>query len=211
MCCHAVYAVTTSVVECVIAGCIPLATDIWTCKLLNLLSLQALSQALTSWREAAAAAGSLPVLASLSQAEVSGLSAAQAEAVTRHVLGLEAQGRLLMRQAAAGQLVLAQLSASDADALAWKVHTGGTAAAEELVQLLLQQVSQHTNTAILMCIVLHHEDVHFQDGGWLLGLLQPLEQASACSQQSCVLCRCHQAQPQSSSGGLTSLAQSDQD
>lgn len=142
MFCHAVFAV----VECAVRVHSVCPQTHGHGKLLVVLSLQALSQALTSWREAAAAAGSLPVLASLTQAEVSALSAAQAEAVTRHILGLEAQGRLLMRQAAAGQLVLSQLSASDADALAWKVHTGGTAAAEELVQLLLQQVGQHTNT-----------------------------------------------------------------
>lgn len=103
---------------------------------------QALHKALTAWRAQAAAAGSLPVLTTLTQSEVSGLSKAQADAVGRHIMQLEAQGRLLLRQAAAGQLDLAGLSAGEADALAWKVHTGGAQAAEELVELVLVQVSR---------------------------------------------------------------------
>jgi hypothetical protein len=56
------------------------------------------------------------------------------------MMRLEARGSLLMRKAAANALQLSQLDAGDAAALAWKVHTGGAAAAEEVVRLLLQQV-----------------------------------------------------------------------
>lgn len=105
-----------------------------------MLSLQALQKALVAWRAEAAAAGCLPVLSSLSQAEVAGLSAGQAEAVGRLVMQLEAQGRLLLRQAAAGQLDLAGCSPDVAAALAWKVHTGGPHAAEDLVELVMVQV-----------------------------------------------------------------------
>lgn len=103
--------------------------------------VQALHKALTSWRAEAAAAGSLPVLTSLTQAEVSGvLSQVQADAVGRAVMQLEAAARLCVRQAAACRLDLAGLSPSEVDALAWRVHTGGQQAAEELVELLLVQV-----------------------------------------------------------------------
>lgn len=95
---------------------------------------------LTAWRAEAAAAGNLPILTSLTQAEVTALSKAQAQAVARHVVQLEAHGRLLLRQAAAGQLALQELASDDAAALAWKVHTGGPAAAEDLVGLVLMQV-----------------------------------------------------------------------
>jgi hypothetical protein len=104
------------------------------------LSLQALQKALVAWRAEAAAAGCLPVLSSLSQDEVARLSAGQAEAVGRLVMQLEAQGRLLLRQAAAGQLDLAGCSADVAAALAWKLHTGGPQAAEDLVELVMVQV-----------------------------------------------------------------------
>jgi hypothetical protein len=56
------------------------------------------------------------------------------------MMRLEARGSLLMRKAAAKALQMSQLDAGDAAALAWKVHTGGAAAAKELVRLLLQQV-----------------------------------------------------------------------
>lgn len=102
--------------------------------------LQAVAQALAAWRAEAAAAGSLPVLVSLCQSEVAGLSSAAAEAVGRHVMQLQAQARLLTRQAAAGQLDLAGLGPAEADALAWQVHTGGVSAAEDLVGLVLVQV-----------------------------------------------------------------------
>jgi hypothetical protein len=105
--------------------------------------MQALHQAVTAWRAEASAAGSLPVLSSLCQSEVSGLSAGQAEAVGRQVMQLEAQARLVMRQAAAGQLDLTGLGPEEADALAWRLHTGGAQAAEELVELILMQVTTH--------------------------------------------------------------------
>jgi hypothetical protein len=113
--------------------------------------LQAVGQALTAWRSEAAAAGSLPVLVSLCQSEVAGLSTAAAEAVGRAVMQLQAQARLLTRQAPAGQLDLAGLGPAEADALAWQVHTGGVSAAEDLVGLVLVQVSSrqpdHTDPA----------------------------------------------------------------
>jgi hypothetical protein len=56
------------------------------------------------------------------------------------MMRLEASGSLLLRKAAAKALQLGQLDAADAAALAWKVHTGGAAAAEEVLRLLLQQV-----------------------------------------------------------------------
>lgn len=102
--------------------------------------LQGVAEALRAWRAEAAASGSLPVLTSLCQSEVAGLSTAAAESVGRHVMQLEAQARLLVRQAAAGQLDLAGLGAAEADALAWRVHTGGQQAAEEVVELVLMQV-----------------------------------------------------------------------
>jgi hypothetical protein len=77
----------------------------------------------------------------LTAAEVQGLSQQQTEAVGRQIMQLEAHGRLLLRKAAAGRLLLGQLDAEDAAALAWKVHVGGAAAAEQLVQLMLAQVS----------------------------------------------------------------------
>lgn len=101
---------------------------------------QDLATSLTAWRAEAAAAGHLPVLTSLSQAEVSGLSGPQAEGLARAMMRLEARGNLLLRKAAARALQLGQLDAGDAAALAWKVHTGGAAAAEEVVRVLLQQV-----------------------------------------------------------------------
>eukprot|EP00775_Hariotina_reticulata_P006313 gene6313-6548_t len=105
-------------------------------------ALKDAAAALTSWRAEAASAGHLPVLMTLTAAEVQGLSRQQSEAVGRQVMQLEAQGRLLLRKAAAGQLLLGQLGASDAAALAWKVHVGGQAAAEQLVQLVLAQAGE---------------------------------------------------------------------
>jgi hypothetical protein len=104
------------------------------------LGSQACHKALVAWRAEAAAAGSLPVLSSLSQGEVSWLTDAQAQAVGRAVMQLEAGARLLVRQAAAGGLDLARLTPPEAQALAWRVHTGGVDAAEEVVQLVLMQV-----------------------------------------------------------------------
>eukprot|EP00879_Flechtneria_rotunda_P022727 GHRR01024003.1.p1 GENE.GHRR01024003.1~~GHRR01024003.1.p1 ORF type:complete len:1043 (+),score=481.75 GHRR01024003.1:427-3129(+) len=106
--------------------------------------LRGLSQALAAWRAESAAAGYLPVLVTLSQSEVATLSQQQAQALGRSIMQLEAQGRLLLRQAAAGQLEQ-QLEARDAAALAWKVHTGGQQGAEQLVQLTLAQASQTYN------------------------------------------------------------------
>lgn len=111
------------------------------------LVLQALHTALTAWRAEAAAAGSVQMLTSLTQAEVLGLSDTQAEAVRRQVMQLEAQGRLLLRQAAAGHLDVSQLTPDETAALAWKAHTQQASAVEELVQQVLAQVSsyrQHT-------------------------------------------------------------------
>ncbi|WIA08704.1 hypothetical protein OEZ85_008128 [Tetradesmus obliquus] len=120
--------------------------------LLQLLSskpkLQDLATSLTAWRAEAAAAGHLPVLTSLSQAEVSGLSGPQAEGLARAMMRLEARGSLLLRKAAARALQLGQLDAGDAAALAWKVHTGGAAAAEEVVRVLLQQAAAEYSAAL---------------------------------------------------------------
>jgi hypothetical protein len=68
------------------------------------------------------------------------------------MMRLEARGSLLMRKAAAKALQLSQLDAGDAAALAWKVHTGGAAAAEELVRLLLQQVGLAFGRVTTWCV-----------------------------------------------------------
>lgn len=116
---------------------------------------QELSSVLTGWRAEAAAAGYLPVLTTLTQPEVAALPKAAAESLGRAMMQLEARGQLLLRQAAAKALHPGQLAAGDAAALAWKVHTGGAAAAEELVQLVLEQVGAWppfwgTRLAVLM-------------------------------------------------------------
>lgn len=111
-----------------------------TCVLFLAVSLQAAVKSLIVWRAAAAAAGDVHILTTLSQAEVAALTKQQAEAVGQKIMQLEARGRLLMRRAAARQLVLGDVTAEDAAALTWKLHTGGEDAVQELTTLLLAQV-----------------------------------------------------------------------
>ena len=115
------------------------------------------------------------MLSSLSASEVSGLSAAQAQAVGRVVMGLEAQARLLMRQAAAGQLDLVGLTPAEGDALAWRLHTGGTAAAEELVQLVLAQVGKTDSQLSLLFVFALPAEGEDHHGKWVdaVGVASP--------------------------------------
>eukprot|EP00878_Enallax_costatus_P003419 GHUV01003630.1.p1 GENE.GHUV01003630.1~~GHUV01003630.1.p1 ORF type:complete len:938 (+),score=439.83 GHUV01003630.1:187-3000(+) len=110
--------------------------------------LQHVAEGVSAWRAAAAAAGYLPVLTTLSHTEVAALSKEQAAAVAQAIMQLEAQGRLLLRKAAAQQLASGRLSEADAAALAWKVHTGGQPAIEELTRLVLAQAAEVYDAAV---------------------------------------------------------------
>lgn len=181
---------------------------------------QAVAQALASRRAEAAAAGSLPVLVSLCQSEVAGLSTAAAEAVGRHVMQLQAQARLLTRQAAAGQLDLAGLSPAEADALAWQVHTGGVSAAEDLVGLVLVQVRTRQHILLVHDVrpayVLRFASVCLSGITRRLASPQPAHVLTADQSHTCVMCvyMCqadaitaqHVAEVDAAGGALSALA-----